>query len=62
MSDDVEIEIEITTTTPDAILVECLTGEDVWIPRSMISDYSGTVQHPDSIFLPQWYAEKKDLV
>ena len=60
---DIEIEVEITTFTQNAILVESLTGSDVWIPKSQISDYCGPdIDEAETIFIPQWLAEKKDLV
>lgn len=62
MSEEVEIDVEVVTHTNYSICVENLNNELVWIPRSQISDYSGDEERPDSIFIPQWLAEKEELV
>jgi len=60
---DIEIEVEITTFTDQAILVESLIGSDVWIPKSQISDYCGDdIDEAETIFIPQWLAVKSDLI
>lgn len=60
---DVEIDVTVKARTEKALLV--YDGKtEVWIPRSMISDYS-----PDtcedfeitSLFLPEWFATEKGL-
>lgn len=62
MSELVELEIEVVTRSDLAICIENMNQEMVYIPYSMIDDYSGDKQRPDSIFIPQWLAEKKELV
>lgn len=59
---DIEIDVEIIATTPNAIYVENLKGDGSWIPRSQISDYSGSEEKPDSIFIGEWLATQKDLI
>ena len=58
----VEIEVEVITNTDMAIAVENLKGETVWIPYSVIDDYSGDRQRPDSVFIPEYIAIEKDLI
>ena len=62
MSKLVELEIDVITNTDMAIAVENLKGETAWIPYSVIDDYSGDRQRPDSIFIPEYIALEKDLI
>ena len=66
MNEEAEIAVEITTFTENAILVENLSGEDVWVPKSQISDYScdgcDNINEATSIFIPEWLAIDKDLI
>ena len=58
---DVEIEVEVRHSTDSAILVYDGNVE-VWVPRSQINDYSGEQDHPDIIFVSEWFATKAGLV
>ena len=66
MTTEVEIAIEIITTTQDAILVESLGDDPSWIPKSQISDYAcggcDDINKATSIFIPEWLAIDKDLL
>ncbi len=70
MSEAVEIECECSRTTESAILIENLKGVNIWIPKSQISDYSTEDGKdildigfsPTLIFIPEWLAEKSDLI
>lgn len=66
-SGEVEVEVKVYRTTRAAILVEFGGSENVWVPRSLITDWCGG---PDdapglqttSIFIPEWFAIKAGLV
>ena len=58
----IEIEVEVITNTDMAICIENLKGENVWIAYSLIDDYSGDRKRPDTIFIPEYIAIKKDLI
>ena len=66
MNAEVEIAVEITAFTDNAIMIESLTGEDVWIPKSQITDYScddcDSLDEATIIFIPEWLAIDKDLI
>lgn len=59
---DIEIAVEIIHRTEKAFMVKNLKDQNVWIPRSQISDYMGDEDSPETIFIPQWLAEEKELV
>lgn len=60
---DIEIEVEVINHTPMAIQVENEnTSRKPWIPKSVISDYTGKDKdNAESIFLPEYIAEEKGL-
>ena len=66
MNTEVEIAVEITAFTENAILIESLTGEDVWIPKSQITDYQcdncDNIDEATIIFIPEWLAIDNDLI
>lgn len=66
MNEEVEVSVEITTFTENAIRIENLTGEDVWVPKSQITDYScddcDDINEATLIFIPEWLAIDKDLI
>ena len=60
---DVEVE-EVLKETPMALLVKLESGEDIWIPKSQISDDS-EVWKADQIgklVIPEWLAKEKGLL
>jgi len=57
---DIEIAVEIVARTEKALLVNNGITE-CWVPRSQISDYSGDEDSPETIFLPEWFADKNGL-
>lgn len=58
---DIEIAVEVRVRTPKAFLI--YDGKkECWIPRSQISDYSGEEDSPETIFIPEWLAMKKELI
>lgn len=58
---DIEIEIEVTARADNALRV--FNGKvETWIPRSQISDYTGDADSPETIFIPEWLAFKKELI
>lgn len=63
----IEIEVEVKRSTTLALLVETdKTLTDVWVPKSVIDDYTSTSGELDitvtSIFVPEWMATEKGLV
>lgn len=60
--EDIEIAVEVRARTPKALLVSDGTCEACWVPRSQISDYSGEEDSPETIFIPEWLAQKKGLI
>lgn len=61
MSADIEIAVEVRHETDKAIQI--FDGKNVvWIPRSMISDYSETGGKITSIFISEWLATEKGLI
>jgi hypothetical protein len=66
-NDPIEIAVKVTVVTEKAIRVDHGGKEQVWIPKSQITDYSGG---PDdgpgfgttSIFIPEWLALDKGLI
>lgn len=61
---DVEIECTVKVVTDRAILI--YDGkQEVWIPKSQVSDYSGSDDLDttvESIFIPEWLAIERGLV
>ncbi len=65
MSGQVWIAVEIKHETPDALLVDHGMGEDTWVPKSQVLDYSEeTYRIGDNIEieLPEWLALKKGML
>lgn len=63
----VEIACVVKRTTEKAILINHGVPEEVWIPKSQISDWcDGPDDEPGygttSIFIPEWLATEKELV
>lgn len=62
---EVEIEIKVKHVTQKALLV-CHDGStETWVPKSMISDYSGSEDldmKVTSIFLSESFATEKGLL
>jgi hypothetical protein len=61
MSEDIEIECEVLRETEAAYLIHDGNTE-AWIPKSQISDISEGLGQITSIFIPEWLAEKNDLL
>lgn len=61
---DIEIEVEVRVNTAKALLVFNGTTE-CWIPKSQITDFTGSGDAPDmsttSIFISEWLATEKGL-
>lgn len=58
----VEIDCEVIAETQDALLVSD-GKQEVWIPRSQISDYGEDDRlNITSIFISEWLANKKGLI
>jgi hypothetical protein len=63
----VEIAVVVKRTTDKAILVNHGIRDEVWIPKSQISDWTdGPDNEPgegtSSIFIPEWLATEKGMV
>lgn len=63
-SADVELEVTVKAVTDKALLIN--DGKiDVWLPKSQISDWSGSEEldrNVTSVFVPEWLAIEKGLV
>lgn len=62
---DIEIAVVVKRTTERALLVNFGVREEVWVPKSQISDWSGSeyLDHEvDSIFIPEWLAKEKGMI
>jgi hypothetical protein len=62
---DVELEVRVKAVTNKAILVSTDGSNQVWLPKSQISDWSDSEEldhHTTSIFVPEWLAIEKGLV
>ena len=58
---EVEIEVTVKRETMMALLVDD-GSQEVWIPKSVISDQTGEGLGITSIFIPEWLAVEKGLV
>ncbi len=63
----IEVEVVVRRVTDKAILVNHGVPEEVWVPKSQISDWSdGPDDAPGygttSIFIPEWLATEKGMV
>lgn len=58
---EVEIACTVKHQTDNAMLIND-GDKDAWIPKSKISDYSETNGVIESIFIPEWLAEDKELI
>ncbi|MBW8034104.1 MAG: hypothetical protein FVQ79_00100 [Planctomycetes bacterium] len=59
------ISCEVIQDRDLSLLIDAGLSEDVWIPKSLISDYSDEAfQEGDDIEIeiPVWFATKKDLI
>lgn len=67
MSDETfDIEVEVKRVTAKAVLVLAETGEEVWIPRSVITEDSDVPSDCEAgvdgtMTVKRWFAEKNDL-
>lgn len=66
-SQEVEIACVVKRTTDKAILINHGVPEEVWVPKSQITDWTdGPDKEPgygtSSIFIPEWLAIEKGLV
>lgn len=62
---DVELEVKVFAETEKALQVSVDGELRVWLPKSQISDWSGSEdldRNVTSVFVPQWLAEEKGLV
>ena len=55
---------EAVAETDLAVCVEGITDEDVWVPKSQISDDSEVWKKGDEgeLIITEWFAEKEGLV
>lgn len=62
-TEDVEIDVTIIATTPDALLVDD-SDVQVWLPRSQILNYDSDWSIDDivKIEIPEWLATDRGLV
>ena len=63
MSDIVKLELQVEVNdngdeieTPMAVMVKNIDGDKVWLPKSEIEVYDGIIE------MPEWLAEKKELI
>lgn len=65
MSREVELEVRVKAVTERALLVTTDGDNEAWIPKSQITDYSGSEDldaRVTSIFISEWLATEKGLV
>jgi hypothetical protein len=66
VSDDlVQLDVEVLRETEKALLVRAETGDEVWIPKSLVDDDSecfSLKSSPEPMLLPGWFARKERLV
>jgi hypothetical protein len=63
--DLVQLDVEVLRETEKALLVRAETGDEVWIPKSVVDDDSecfSLKSSPGSMTLPAWFARKERLV
>ena len=63
MSDIVKVELQVEVNdegddieTQMAVMVKNIDGDKVWLPKSEIEVYDGIIE------MPEWLAEKKELI
>ena len=63
MSDTFECYAEAKHETPDALLCELETGDEVWVPKSVIQPGSDIHAKHDKgdLVLPMWFARDREL-
>lgn len=54
---DIDISAELVHETDDAYLIEDAGGKRIWVPKSQV-EYDGKV----TFTMPEWLAEKKELI
>ena len=62
---DVELDVKVKAVTDKAILVSTDGTNQVWLPKSQITDWSGSDEldsSTTSVFVPEWLAIEKGLV
>ena len=60
--DEIEIACEVMHTTERAYKIDAGTGEEVWIPKSQVTDMCEDNGKVISLFIPFWLAEEKGLM
>jgi len=63
MTDLIKLELQVEVNdngdeieTPMAVMVKNIDGDKVWLPKSEIEVYDGIIE------MPEWLAEKKELI
>lgn len=62
---EIELAVRVRTVTEKAMLVSNDGETYVWVPKSQITDWSGSEEldmRVETIFLPEWLATEKGLV
>lgn len=62
---EVELEVRVRAVTDKAMLVSTDGTNQAWLPKSQITDWSGSEEldsNTTSIFVPEWLAVEKGLV
>jgi len=62
---EIELAVRVRTVTEKAMLVSNDGETYVWVPKSQITDWSGSEEldmKVETIFLPEWLATEKGLV
>ena len=62
---EVELEVTVKAVTDKALMVTVDGVTNVWLPKSQITDWSGSEwldHNVKSVFLPEWLATEKGLV
>lgn len=63
MDREVEIAVVVKRETEKAILVNFGVRDEVWVPKSQISDWSEDGDgSTSSIFIPEWLAKEKGMI
>jgi len=57
----VEIDVEVITSTPKAILVDCGGDEEKWIPKSLCGVYPGDGE-TGTAEVQRWYCEQEEII
>lgn len=62
--DEVGVDVDEVTVETDKVLLVSIDGQEIWIPKSQVSDNSEVYQKGDSgtMIISLWIAEQKGLV